>query len=335
MNADRYGSIRDAVEAVRGVWPVAPVAGEIVRFDDREGRRKNLACWIYLTPDSEVAVAGNWLVPELRALYVKGGDGRKLTRAEQRKIAAQIQEARRKADAQRADEWRRAAAVAVQIVRSSRSAVEVGHPYLTRKHVRPVAPLGVIEADAVRSIYQRATGEEAHWLWSYKRSSPMSGPLLVVPCYLGGFTDRLSSVELIDGAGSKVSLKGGRMGGAFWTPDGLVEAAESGSRIWIAEGIATALSISQVKGFPCVAARSCGNLCATAKTLRNRFPTATLIVCGDKGNGEEAAKKAQKEANARIAAPEFDQQLIERFKRITGDDSPTDFNDYFLAKGEI
>lgn len=335
MNADRYGSIREAVEAVRGVWPVAPVAGEIVRFDDREGRRKNLACWIYLTPDSEVAVAGNWRVPELRALYVKGGDGRKLTRAEQRKIAAQIQEARRKADAQRADEWRRAAAVAAQIVRSSRSAVEVGHPYLTRKHVRPVAPLGVIEADAVRSIYQRATGEEAHWLWSYKRSSPMSGPLLVVPCYLGGFADYLSSVELIDGAGSKVSLKGGRMGGAFWTPDGLIEAAERGSRIGIAEGIATALSISQVKGFPCVAARSCGNLKATAKTLRNRFPRVDLIVCGDKGNGEEAAQEAQKEANARIAVPQFDQKLIERFKRITGDDSPTDFNDYFLAKGEI
>lgn len=335
MNADRYGSIREAVEAVRGVWPVELLPSKITRFDDRDGRRGNRACWGYLTPDEQVAVTGNWRDSGLRAHYVKGGDGRKLTRAEQRKIAAQIQEARRKADAQRADEWRRAAAVAAQIVRSSRSAVEVGHPYLTRKHVCPVAPLGVIEADAVRSIYQRATGEEAHWLWSYKRSSPMSGPLLVVPCYLGGFTDRLSSVELIDGAGSKVSLKGGRMGGAFWTPDGLVEAAESGSRIGIAEGIATALSISQVKGFPCVAARSCGNLCATAKTLRNRFPTATLIVCGDKGNGEEAAKKAQKEANARIAAPEFDQQLIERFKRITGDDSPTDFNDYFLAKGEI
>lgn len=335
MNADRYGSIREAVEAVRGVWPVAPVAGEIVRFDDREGRRKNLACWIYLTPDSEVAVAGNWRVPELRALYVKGGDGRKLTRAEQRKIAAQIQEARRKADAQRADEWRRAVAVAAQIVRSSRSAVEVGHPYLTRKHVRPVAPLGVIEADAVRSIYQSATGERASWLWSYKIKRPMQGPLLVVPCYLGGFADQLSSVELIDYVGSKRTLKGGRMSDAFWTPVGLVEAAESGSRIGIAEGIATALSISQVKGFPCVAARSCGNLCATAKTLRNRFPTATLIVCSDKGNGEEAAKEAQKEANARIAAPEFDQQLIERFKRITGDDSPTDFNDYFLAKGEI
>ena len=335
MNADRYGSIREAVEAVRGVWPVELLPSKITRFDDRDGRRGNRACWGYLTPDEQVAVTGNWRDSGLRAHYVKGGDGRKLTRAEQRKIAAQIQEARRKADAQRADEWRRAAAVAAQIVRSSRSAVEVGHPYLTRKHVRPVAPLGVIEADAVRSIYQRATGEEAHWLWSYKRSSPMSGPLLVVPCYLGGFTDRLSSVELIDGAGSKVSLKGGRMGGAFWTPDGLVEAAESGSRIGIAEGIATALSISQVKGFPCVAARSCGNLCATAKTLRNRFPTATLIVCGDKGNGEEAAKKAQKAANARIAAPEFDQQLIERFKRITGDDSPTDFNDYFLAKGEI
>lgn len=335
MNADRYGSIREAVEAVRGVWPVELLPSKITRFDDRDGRRGNRACWGYLTPDEQVAVTGNWRDSGLRAHYVKGGDGRKLTRAEQRKIAAQIQEARRKADAQRADEWRRAAAVAAQIVRSSRSAVEVGHPYLTRKHVRPVAPLGVIEADAVRSIYQRATGEEAHWLWSYKRSSPMSGLLLVVPCYLGGFADYLSSVELIDGAGSKVSLKGGRMGGAFWTPDGLIEAAERGSRIGIAEGIATALSISQVKGFPCVAARSCGNLKATAKTLRNRFPRADLIVCADKGNGEEAAEEAQKEANARIAVPKFDQQLLERFKRITGDDLPTDFNDYFLAKGEI
>lgn len=331
MNSDRYGSIRAAVEAVRGEWPVELLPSKITRFDDSEGRRGNRACWGYLTPDEHIAVLGNWRNSEYRALYVKGGANRKLTLREQE----QIEEAKRKAKEQRDAEWRAAAAIASEILRASRPAVEVGHPYLTRKHVRPVAPLGVIEADAVRSIYQRATGEEAHWLWSYKRSSPMSGPLLVVPCYLGGFTDRLSSVELIDGAGSKVSLKGGRMGGAFWTPDGLVEAAESGSRIGIAEGIATALSISQVKGFPCVAARSCGNLCATAKTLRNRFPTATLIVCGDKGNGEEAAKKAQKEANARIAAPEFDQQLIERFKRITGDDSPTDFNDYFLAKGEI
>ena len=335
MNADRYGSIREAVEAVRGVWPVELLPSKITRFDDRDGRRGNRACWGYLTPDEQVAVTGNWRDSGLRAHYVKGGDGRKLTRAEQRKIAAQIQEARRKADAQRADEWRRAAAVAAQIVRSSRSAVEVGHPYLTRKHVCPVAPLGVIEADAVRSIYQRATGEEAHWLWSYKRSSPMSGPLLVVPCYLGGFADYLSSVELIDGAGSKVSLKGGRMGGAFWTPDGLIEAAERGSRIGIAEGIATALSISQVKGFPCVAARSCVNLEATAIALRNRFPRAELVVCGDRGNGEEAATVAAEKVRALIAVPFFSKQLLEQFKRITDGNEPTDFNDYYLATGDL
>ena len=335
MNADRFGSIRESVEAVRGVWPVAPVAGEIVRFDDREGRRKNLACWIYLTPDSEVAVAGNWREPELRALYVKDYKGRKLTRAEKRKLDAQIQEARRKAEAEREAEWRRAAAVAGVIALSSRPAVEVGHPYLTRKHVCSTPPLGVIEADAVRTIYQRMTSEDASWLWSYKLTRPMQGPLLVVPCYLGGFIDRLSSVELIDRAGSKVSLRGGRMSGAFWMPDGLSDAVESGSRIGIAEGIATALSISQVKGFPCVAARSCVNLEATAKALRKRFPRADLIVCADRGNGEFQARKAAIAIGAGFMRPPFNEVLVAAFKAKTGGDKPTDFNDFFIATGDI
>ena len=335
MTHEVFATMREAVEAVRGVWPVEVMPGELVRFDDREGRRRNRAGWISLTADSEIAVAGNWRAPELRALYVKNYKGRKLTRAEKRKLDAQIQEARRKAEAERAAEWSRAAAVAGVIALSARSAVEVGHSYLTRKHVRPAAPLGVIDADVVRSIYQRMTGEDASWLWSYKLERPMQGPLLVVPCYLGDFTDRLSSVELIDGAGSKVSLRGGRMSGAFWTPDGLIEAAKSGSRIGIAEGIATALSISQVKGFPCVAARSCVNLEATAKALKNRFPTATLIVCADRGNGEFQARKAAIATGAGFMRPPFNPTLVAAFKAKTGSDKPTDFNDFFIATGDI
>ena len=76
------------------------------------------------------------------------------------------------------------------------------------------------------------------------------------------------------------------------------------------------------------------NLEATAKALRNRFPRADLIVCADKGNGEDAAKKAAIEANALFAVPEFDQQLVERFKRMTGG-LPTDFNDFYIATGEL
>ncbi len=335
MNADRYGSIREVVEVVRGVWPVELLPSKITRFDDRDGRRGNRACWGYLTPDEQVAVTGNWRDSGLRAHYVKGGDARKLSRAEQRALDAQIREARRKAEEQREAEWFKAAAIAAEIVRSSRSADGLGHPYLSRKRVRPVAPLGVLEAGAVRSIYEQATGERASWLWSYKRSAPMSGPLLVVPCYLGGFTDRLSSVELIDAAGSKVCLRGGRMSGAFWTPVGLGAAVQAGKRIGIAEGIATALSLTQVKGLPCVAARSCVNLEATAIALRNRFPRAELVVCGDRGNGEEAATVAAEKARALIAVPFFSKQLLEQFKRITGGDKPTDFNDYYVATGDL
>ena len=335
MNADRYGSIREAVEAVRGVWPVELLPSKITRFDDRDGRRGNRACWGYLTPDEQIAVTGNWRDSGLRAHYVKGGDARKLSRAEQKALDAQIREARRKAEEQREAEWLKAAAIAAEIVRSSRSAVGFVHPYLTRKRVRPAAPLGVLEADTVRSIYEQATGERASWLWSYKRTAPMSGPLLVVPCYLGGFTDRLSSVELIDAAGTKVCLRGGRMSGAFWTPVGLGAAVQAGKRIGIAEGIATALSLTQVKGLPCVAARSCVNLEATAIALRNRFPHAELVVCGDRGNGEEAATVAAEKARALIAVPFFSKQLLEQFKRITGGDKPTDFNDYYVATGDL
>lgn len=330
MNSDRYGLIRAAVEAVRGEWPVELLPSKITRFDDSEGRRGNRACWGYLTPDEHIAVLGNWRNSEYRALYVKGGANRKLTLREQE----QIEEAKRKAKEQRDAEWRAAAAIAAEILRASRPAVEVGHAYLTRKHVRAVEPLGVIEANAVRRIYERGAGDRASWLWSYKLMRPMSGSLLVVPCFLGGCTDRLSSVELIDAAGSKVSLRGGRMSGAFWIPDGLLDAAQSGSRIGIAEGIATALSISQV-AFPCIAARSCVNLKAAAEALRKRFKRADLVVCADRGNGELQARKAALAIGAGFMRPTFDPALVAAFKEKTGGDKPTDFNDYFIATGDI
>lgn len=332
MNEDRYASIREAVDAVRGVFADGAFKpGAISRFDDREGRRGNRACWLYLSADEQIAVLGNWRAPELRALYVRGGVNKKLTSAERAAIKAHMREASQLAAAVRALEWGKASAIALEIVRAMRSAVEVGHAYLCRKRVHPVEPLGVIEADAVRSIYLRSTGESASWLWSRKLQQPMSGELLVVPCFLGGFHTRLSSVELIDATGSKVSLKGGRMAGAFWFPSGVNSSVRYDQSIAVAEGIATALSISQVKGFPCAAARSCGNLLAAAHALRNRFPHSRLIVCGDKGNGEDAARKAAASIGALFAAPAFSPPLIESFKRLTGGDKPTDFNDYFIA----
>lgn len=105
--------------------------------------------------------------------------------------------------------------------------------------------------------------------------------------------------------------------------------------IGIGEGVATVLSVAQVKGFPVVSAMNCGNLEAVANVFRARFPKAKLLILSDVGNGEKEALKASQAVKGRLAIPKFTDALRAEFKRITGKDNPTDFNDYYLAKGEI
>ncbi len=336
MAREFFSTMREALIAVR----LDPDDRRLHKVDSMKGARvadiekgsRDDAGWVKRFPDGLGGVAMNHRMGE--CVCWSEVRGKPLTRTEEVRLRQRAKEEREKHSIEEKKLYAKAAAIAAEILRSSRPAVEVGHTYLTRKHVHAVEPLGVIEVDAVRSIYQRMTGESASWLWSYKLKRPMSGSLLVVPCFLGGFTDRLSSVELIDGAGSKRCLKDSCMKDAFWIPDGLLDAVQSGSRIGIAEGIATALSISQV-AFPCIAARSCENLKAAAKALRNRFPRAELIVCADRGNGELQARKAALAIGAGFMRPTFDPVLVAAFKEKTGGDEPTDFNDYFIATGEI
>lgn len=102
MNVDRYASIRGAVDAVRGVFADGTFkSGAISRFDDREGRRRNRACRLYLSADEQIAVLSNWRVPELQALYVRTGVNKKLTSAERVAIKDHVREASQQAVAVR------------------------------------------------------------------------------------------------------------------------------------------------------------------------------------------------------------------------------------------
>ena len=119
-------------------------------------------------------------------------------------------------------------------------------------------------------------------------------------------------------------------------PEALRKGAPLPERIGVAEGLATALSVSQVKGFPVAAARSCGNLKAAAQALKLQFFGVRLIVLGDKGNGEEKAREVAQYARTAVAVPSFSDQQRARFRQITGSNSaPTDFNDYYIATGKL
>ena len=157
----------------------------------------------------------------------------------------------------------------------------------------------------------------------------------MVPLYRSVHATVPSSIECISENGGKYALPEAQAKGAFWLPEGVRLSNQSVGRIGIAEGIATALSISQVLGFPCVAARYCGNLSAVAQTLRNYFPGAHIEVCGDWGNGEEDARRAAEAVGGKLRIPSFSSVLIQKFKAITGGNQPTDWNDLFIATEEL
>lgn len=157
----------------------------------------------------------------------------------------------------------------------------------------------------------------------------------MVPLYRSVHATVPSSIECISENGGKYALPEAQAKGAFWLPESVRLSTQPIGRIGIAEGIATALSISQVIGFPCVAARYCGNLSAVAQTLRNYFPSAQIEICGDRGNGEEDARRAAEAAGGKLRIPSFNAGLIQKFKAITGGNQPTDWNDFFIVTEDL
>ena len=185
------------------------------------------------------------------------------------------------------------------------------HPYLRRKQVSPVAALREIETDKVAAIlgYVPKSGGD-----------PLVGPLLVAPVKVG---DRLSTVELIDGAGRKTGLAGrGTKASGYWSAQALPDGNGHGLTLLIGEGVATVLSARQATGHSAVAALSAANVVAVAKSMRERYPAAALVILADLVKTTGAPDKHEVEAartvNARLAVPDF-----------SADRPPgaTDFND--------
>lgn len=329
-----FSTPQEACAAVGAVYEDCFVAGRFVYLADAAKGRRNSDCRGYLFPDLTGGLIFSWRL-DACSLWFVGGGVNKLTSFEKFRLFERARLAQLQADEERRKEEERAATVAEAVMREATPATECGHAYLKRKHVIPVAPLGVLDAERVNEIYRSVFPDTTFRLWKPKRREPMRGPVLCVPYFLKG-SKRLVSVECISEDGEKCSLKDGRMKDAYWAPDGLADEVRARGRVAVAEGLATALSVSQAAGIPCVSARSCSGLMSTAKSLRRRFPKVDLFVCSDVGNGEKQAKAAALETGARIAKPTFTEELIRRFHEITGsNDAPTDFNDFYLARGDI
>ena len=195
--------------------------------------------------------------------------------------------------------------------------VNANHPYLVRKKVSPVQTMREIHAEQVAIILGYSPQSKGEIL---------IGRLLVIPIKING---KLSTVELIDEVGRKSALAGrGTKAGGYWAAQPAPNKDEENLTVLIAEGAITALSAKIASGHYAIASLSSGNLLAVATTIRQRYPTAILVVLADlvksSGEADPHAIKAAQAVDGMLAIPNFGNHR-------SIDDK--DFNDMFMLSG--
>lgn len=210
----------------------------------------------------------------------KADVGRELTAAEQMTQSRRMAEARAIRDRE-LEKSREVAAQTCEQIWAGCMPATADHPYLSRKGVQPHGA--------------RATGDGR----------------LVVPMW--NDEGELVSLQYIDHAGNKLFHPGGKAGESYW----LLGSIDGGS-LYLAEGFATAATIHEVTGRPCLIAYSASNLSAVAAFHKD----SQLIVVADNdesGTGRFYADQAvAKYGGAVIMPPEIG-----------------DVNDYAQAGGDV
>lgn len=141
-------------------------------------------------------------------------------------------------------------------------------------------------------------------------------------------TGTLWNLQFIRPDGTKKFLSGGRVEGCSFTIPG-------DGRLSICEGYSTGATINQANGSTVICAFNAGNLPNVAAIVRQKCPTASIVICADNdrftaGNpGLSFANKAARQTGAVVSFPCFD--------GIPGGDDPecklTDFNDLCSCVG--
>lgn len=234
-------------------------------------------------------------------------------------LAERQRRAAARAEQEAADIARERAGTAHKAAAILQAATEVkaNHPYLVRKGVAPVATLREMDASAAASVlgYSPQSGGE-----------PLAGRLLVVPVKQG---NGIATLELIDGDGRKVALAGrGTKASGYWATERLPDGDVNDMTLLIGEGVATVLSAKEASGQPGIAALSSCNLPAVARSMRERYPDAILVILADvvkvTGEPDPHAIRAAQEVGGKLAVPDFGAGRAPDM---------TDFNDLAQSRG--
>ena len=211
---------------------------------------------------------GDWRTGEEQSW--RADVGRAISPAEEMAHTRRMAEARAARDAEQAKQ-REVAADTVTAIWTQAQAADAAHPYLSRKGIQPHGA--------------RVTGD---------------GRLIVPLMHPDG---TLASVQYIAHDGDTRYHPGGETGGKYW----MIGTMDEPGPLYIAEGYATAATIHEVTGRPCVAAYSASNLVKVAGVMRDMHGSAQdIVVVADhdaSGVGERYAEQASAKYGARVAKP--------------------------------
>lgn len=195
--------------------------------------------------------------------------GRSLTVAEEMAQSRRWAEAKAQRDAEQ-KKSREVAANTVELIWSQGGAASPEHPYLKRKGIQPHGA--------------RITGDGR----------------LMVPLY--SEDGELSTLQYIDENGGKLYHSGGATGSKY----NLLGVLDEAKTLYLAEGFATAATITEVTGQPCVVAYSASNLVPVAGIFKTSHPTMDICIVADhdaSGVGQRYAEQASAKYGVRMTMP--------------------------------
>jgi len=196
--------------------------------------------------------------------------GREITLVEQMAHTRRIAEAKALRDAE-AVKKQEVASITVETIWAQSGEASEDHPYLKRK--------------GVKAHGARITGDGR----------------LVVPLF--DIDGALSSLQYIDAGGGKLYQSGAQTGARFW----ILGTLDSPGPLYVAEGFATAATIHEVSGRPCVVAYSASNLVPVTGLMRELYgKTQDIVIVADNdqsGVGKRYGEQASAKHGARLIVP--------------------------------
>jgi len=260
---------------IRPACDVPQIAdGRVHRFAVEGDRLHAKSGWIILFDNGDGSTGGKFgdYKHGLTGTWFSGKPHRQLTTAQRRAYAQKIADDRKRLAETEAQRHRRAAHKAQHLWEKAQPAA-ANHPYLTRKGIKPHT-LRQLETSLVIAI----------------RNS----------------TGTITSLQFIDATGDKRFLSGGQIAGCYTT---IGNPPHPNDPLLIAEGFATAASLHEATGYPCVIAFNAGNLKPVALALRHHYPKSQIILCADADDvGRSKAAQAAEAVDGLWIEPQFSER---------------------------